>query len=389
MEEKTLRAYMRLLHLSKFPESKLGRLLVEYGSLVSTIAAAEESLIHGISKAEREALIELHSPSANSKTNETLERTFRWLEDQNHHLICFDSPDYPPLLKQIACPPPLLFVEGDPTIMKSACCAMVGSRKASPYGLRVAGWLANDLSRLGLTIVSGLALGIDSRSHKMALHLGRKTIAVLGTGVDVPYPKQNKSLKEEICETGAVISEYPLGTGPRPHHFPRRNRIISGISLGLIVVEAAERSGSLITARQAMEQGRDVFSVPGHIGTSQSKGCHRLIKDGANLIESAADVAEILLDGWRFENATQGNTREELFVSSQESVDSLSGRILTAITEPECLLESVAERAELSIVEVRCVLLELEVSGLVEVTAGRVSRCEREPAHHSERPCIP
>lgn len=389
MEEKTLQAYMRLVHLSNFPESKLGRLLAEFGSLDSTIAAAEESLIHGLNPAQRKALIEAHSSTSNFRDNEILDRTYRWVEDENHHLVCFDSPNYPQLLKQIACPPPLLFVEGNPNIMNSACCAMVGSRKASPYGLRVAGWLASDLTKLGLTIVSGLALGIDSKSHKMALHTGGKTIAVLGTGVDVSYPKQNILLKEEICETGAAISEYPLGTGPRPHHFPRRNRIISGISLGLIVVEAAERSGSLITARQAMEQGRDVFSVPGYIGTSQSKGCHKLIKDGASLIESATDVAEALLDGWRLEETTPGNAYEELLESSQKCSDSLPNRVLTAITEPECLLDSIAERAQLSIAEVQSALLELEISGLVEVNAGRVSRCERNPTHHLDHPCIP
>lgn len=372
MEETLEAAYLRLLYISKFPEAKLGRLLAEYGSLTAVKSAVENATIAGINHFEREALRNLgvRPPSSNS----LLDKTHHWLEGNDNHLLSFDSPNYPPLLKQIHCPPPLLYVTGNPMALQNACCAMVGSRKASPYGLRVAGWLANELASLGLTIVSGMALGIDSRSHEMALSADGTTVAVLGCGVDVLYPKQNAKLKDEIRLSGALISEYPLGTQPRPHHFPRRNRIISGISLGLIVVEAAERSGSLITARQAMEQGRDVFAVPGQIGTRHSTGSHKLIKDGAKLIECAADVTETILASWHHEREPFFYNQEKQDPSSNKKTGELNGRVLAAITEPDCLLQSIADRADLSVTEVQCALLELEISGLVQIKGGRASR---------------
>ena len=372
MEETIEAAYLRLLYISKFPEAKLGRLLAEYGSLTAVKSAVENSTIAGINRFEREALRDLGAHP--SPSNPLLDQTYRWVEGSDNHLLSFDSPNYPSLLKHIHCPPPLLYVTGDPLALQSACCAMVGSRKASQYGLRVAGWLANELASLGLTIVSGMALGIDSRSHEMALSAGGTTVAAVGCGVDVLYPKQNAKLKDEIRLSGALISEYPLGTQPRPHHFPRRNRIISGISLGLIVVEAAERSGSLITARQAMEQGRDVFAVPGQIGTRHSKGSHKLIKEGAKLIECAADVTESILNGWHHDQEPSFYQREQPDPSSNSETVGLNGRVLEAITEPDCLLQNIVERADLSIAEVQCALLELEISGLVEIQGGRASR---------------
>ncbi len=271
-------------------------------------------------------------------------------------LLCIDSPLYPLLLKEIHCPPPILFVRGNPELLGSACCALVGSRKVSTYGMRNARWLAQELAESGFTIVSGLAAGIDSGAHQGALRASGSTIAVLGCGIDRVYPTKNRAMMEEIARRGTVISEYPLGAGPRPYHFSRRNRIISGLSLGIIVVEAAARSGSLINARLAMEQGREVFAVPGPIGSRYATGCHKLIREGATLIEDAEAVAAALLDGWRLNTPTiEGKAPETLAANDLFYTDVDSGakaspgeRVLAAISEPDCLLDNIVQRTNLS-----------------------------------------
>jgi len=208
------------------------------------------------------------------------------------HLVAFVAPDYPPLLKHIADPPLVLYVRGDSALLAQHAVAIVGTRRPTAYGSSVAHRLAADLARRQIVIVSGLARGIDSASHRGALEAGGKTVAVLGCGVDVIYPRENKRLTEQIMETGAVISEFPLGTSPQPENFPVRNRIISGLALGAVVVEAAEYSGSLITARLASEQDREVYAVPGNITSAQSFGPNLLIKQGAKLVDNWMDVVE-------------------------------------------------------------------------------------------------
>lgn len=206
-------------------------------------------------------------------------------------LLDLDSPAYPDLLKQLHDPPILLWVEGDAVQLSLPQLAIVGSRHASREGVRHAYRFASDLSCGGLRVTSGLARGIDAAAHKAAVDGGMPTLAVLGTGLDRCYPAVNKRLAESIvAEGGALVSEYPPGTAPLPRNFPRRNRIISGMSVGTLVVEAAPRSGSLITARQALEQGREVFALPGSIHNPLSKGCHALIREGAQLVESSADI---------------------------------------------------------------------------------------------------
>ena len=202
------------------------------------------------------------------------------------------DPSYPPLLKTIYDPPYLLYYRGNLPAESDLCIAMVGSRRATPYGRYVAETIAWDLAKQEVWVVSGLARGIDAWSHLGCLQAGGKTAAILGCGLDIVYPQEHLVLCQRIAENGAVISEYPLGTPPYPQHFPARNRIISGFCRGVIVVEAAEKSGSLITADFALEQGRDVFAVPGPVTSAMSSGTHRLIKQGAKLIDSAADVLE-------------------------------------------------------------------------------------------------
>lgn len=206
--------------------------------------------------------------------------------------ICYNEPGYPENLLQIFDPPPVIFIKGSVKSLDKLAIAVIGSRRPSPYGLLVAEKFARDLAALGVTVVSGMARGIDTAGHKGALSGGGRTVAVLGCGLDVVYPRENKRLMDKIVDSGAVISEYPLGTPPEPWHFPARNRIISGLSLGTVVVEAAEKSGALITADFALEQGRDVMAVPGNVVSPLSRGPHKLIKQGARLVEGAGDIID-------------------------------------------------------------------------------------------------
>ena len=217
-----------------------------------------------------------------------------FIEREGISLVDLSCADYPPLLAKIPDPPALLYVQGDPANLRAPQLAMVGSRTPTAFGRRTARDFAGQLSRVGLTITSGLAVGIDAASHEGALAGGNRTIAVLGSGLDQIYPREHVALAGRIAEASAVISEFPPGSPPLKHHFPRRNRIISGLCLGLLVVEAARDSGSLITAQLALDQGREVFAIPGSIQNPMVRGCHALIRAGAKLVEDAADVLEEL-----------------------------------------------------------------------------------------------
>ena len=217
-----------------------------------------------------------------------------WLALPNHHVLTLDHPGYPPLLRQIPDPPVLLYAIGRIALLSAPSVAIVGSRNASAQGVANAGAFGHALSGAGLTVVSGMALGIDAAAHEGGLRGTGSTVAVIGTGADRIYPRRNRELAYRIAQQGCVVSEYSLGVRPLPGNFPRRNRLISGLSCAVLVVEAAAGSGSLITAKTANDQGRDVFAIPGSIHSPLAKGCHALIKDGAKLVESAADLLEEL-----------------------------------------------------------------------------------------------
>jgi len=217
-----------------------------------------------------------------------------WLQQPGHHLLTLTDADYPSHLREIPDPPPLLFVRGDPAILAYPQIAMVGSRNPTPMGREIASAFAKELAEMGFVITSGLAIGIDGAAHRGTLSVGGPTIAVVGTGLDRIYPARHRELGLEIIKTGACVSEFFLGTPPLAVNFPQRNRIISGLSLGVLVVEATTRSGSLITARLAGEQGREVFAIPGSIHNPLARGCHMLLRQGAKLVESASDVIEEL-----------------------------------------------------------------------------------------------
>ncbi len=303
-----------------------------------------------------------------------VESDLAWLQQPNTAIITLLDDRYPSLLKNIPSPPPLLYVRGDVNILSKPQLAIVGSRRPTAQGLEQAEYFARHFASLGFVVVSGLALGIDSASHKGALAAnGGQTIAVLGNGVDYIYPAQNRSLTAKILTNGCLVSEFPIGTKPIAHHFPRRNRIISGLSLGVLVVEAAQDSGSLITAKYAGEQGREIFAIPGSISNSQVKGCHELIRQGAKLVESPSDVLEelptLLKYAIRDKNAAAASVNPRLALLSTQQ-HQLLNRIDYEVTN----VDIIVERVGLSTSIVGGMLLELELQGLITAVPGGYAR---------------
>ncbi len=285
-----------------------------------------------------------------------------WLAQPQHHLLTLNDPDYPPLLREISDPPPVLFIHGDPALLLTPQLAVVGSRNPSPAGERTATDFAAHLSRAGLTVTSGMAIGIDAAAHRGALQVPAPTLAVAGTGLDRVYPAQHRDLAHAIAERGALVSEFPIGTPPRPDHFPRRNRIISGLALGTLVVEAAPQSGSLITARLAAEQGREVFAIPGSIHNPLSRGCHALIRQGAKLVETGQDILEELAGFTSSKLSFTQNT--VLSGSDAENVHEFSSLLNSLGFEPTSI-DAVVERSGLTTEQVSSMLVVLELHGKV------------------------
>jgi len=304
-----------------------------------------------------------------------VERDLAWLAQPKNHLLTWQHPQYPPRLRDIHDPPPVLFVHGDCALLGSAQLAMVGTRNPSRDGERTAFEFAQYLSETQLTITSGLALGIDAASHRGALQSKGYTIAIAGTGLDRVYPAQHRQLAHQIAETGALVSEFPPGTPPRASHFPRRNRIISGLSLGTLVVEAPLHSGALYTAQQALEQGREVFAVPGSIHNPLVKGCHKLIKEGAKLVETAADIIE---DLWIQVPATTQLLKEyaqEARLTPTHTQETLEledeyAQLLKHLCGQPTSVDHLVELSGLTAEAVSSMLLILELRGLVTAQAG-------------------
>lgn len=277
-------------------------------------------------------------------------------------LLPMTSPEYPPLLLETPDPPPLLFVHGELTRRDEMSVAIVGTRKCTPYGMLVARKLARELSKRGFTIVSGLALGVDAEAHEGALEAGGRTIGVMASGSDITYPPSHKDLRQRMAQSGAAITEYAFGTEPLRERFPSRNRIIAGLSLGTVVIEAPLRSGALITANLAAEYGREVMAVPGSIESACSHGCHDLIKNGARLVEIAEDVVEglgIMLDAVP---AERPRTPVQVSVDEQAVLDALS-------FQPRHV-DEVATQAQLPVARINSALMLLEMKSLVRRFPG-------------------
>ena len=286
-----------------------------------------------------------------------------WLAQENNLAITINDPDYPSQLKEIADPPPILFVRGNPKILPLPQIAIVGSRNPSSLGEETAFNFAKTLCRHGFVITSGLALGIDAASHRGALNANGYTVAVAGTGLDRIYPARHKELATEIVNNGVMISEFPPGTAAKANHFPRRNRIISGLCQGLLVVEAAKQSGSLITARMALEQNREVFAIPGSIHNPLARGCNALIREGAKLVETTQDILEELNQYYQEDNKLLPYTMESMLDLEQQT---LLNRVMFSPTSIDNLVENTGESVE----AISSMLLILELQGYLEATAG-------------------
>lgn len=293
-----------------------------------------------------------------------LEADWRWQEVPNHFLLTLSDAEYPPLLREIPDPPPVLYAVGDLSCFQQPTVAMVGTRKPSITGSETAWRFAFELAKKHTTIVSGLALGIDAQAHSGCIEAQGKTIAVMGTGIDCIYPRRHVRLAEKICENGLLLSEFPLKSPPVAGHFPRRNRIISGLSLSTLVVEAAIRSGSLITARLALEQNRDVLAIPGSIYNPEAMGCHHLLQQGAKLVTSSADVLDELGLGYE-----QGAIEFAFNLASENK------NLVKCIGFEVTTVDQIITRSGLSVEEVVCNLAELELQGIVKAISGGYMRC--------------
>ena len=326
------------------------RLLKEFGSPEGVFAAPSSSL---------KAVVKAGVATEIGKgiADDLLTPTLSWLEDGNNCIVTLADSDYPQALLNITDPPLLLYVKGRRDLLNHPALAIVGSRSATPQGINNAEAFAKSLSEAGLCIISGMAHGIDAAAHRGALRGQGSSIAVIGTGLDKIYPAANRDLAHALASQGTLISEFPLGTPPLAANFPRRNRIISGMSVGCLVVEASLQSGSLITARLALEQGRDVFAIPGSIHAPQSKGCHALLKQGAKLVETAQDILEEL--GGLFTAPING--------SATQGADSA---LLEQLGFDPVDLDTLSARCGLTVSQLSAMLLTLELEGRVSALPG-------------------
>lgn len=282
-------------------------------------------------------------------------------------LVLLEDPEYPAQLRTIPAPPPFLFVRGEICAEDALAVAVVGARHATPYGLGVSEQLAGDLAARGVTVISGFARGVDTAAHRGALGVGGRTIAVLGSGVDVIYPPENRKLVARVIEHGALISQLPMGAPPLPEHFPLRNRTIAGLALGTVVVEAAERSGALITAGHAGELGREVFAVPGNVTSEVSRGTNRLIQDGAKLVQSWEDVVAELPEAWRQCLVTPEPQEVKGLV-----LDGDEGRLLALIGASPMHAAELIERSDIPSGRAAALLVTLELGGWIRQLPGKL-----------------
>jgi DNA processing protein len=361
------------LALSRLPEiggARCQQLITRFGSVRAALEAparAWEDVV-GVGVARRARALPVDWQWA--------ENQWTALQRLGGQLLTLEDPGYPELLRQIASPPATLFVLGTADFTRPAV-ALVGTRQASEYGQAMARHLAAELARQGLWVISGMASGIDTAAHQGALEAGGQTLAVLGCGPDVVYPRTNAQLHARIQQQGAVLAEYPLGHPPDAGTFPRRNRLISGLSLGTVVVEAPAQSGALITAAYALDQNREVFAVPGEVRLGRSAGCHRLIKEGAKLVEGVGDILEEL--GPRFEQQAQLALDFSAPVSAAPgpALSPEEDQVFALLGEEPLHIDTLAAQAELSVPELLRILLDLELAGLVAQLPGK--RFVRQP----------
>ncbi len=361
------RAFWLALHRTRGLGPIGQRKLLDAFSSIKQIFSADGSIL------KKTGLDEKSITSVSQPDWEAIEADLDWLDMPGHHLITIDDEAYPILLREIPDPPVVLYAHGRPEVLKAIQIGIVGSRNPDTAGRKAADEFARELVYAGATVTSGLALGIDSCSHRGALNANGYTIAVTGNGLDMIYPARHRALAEDIVDNGILVSEFPPGTKPISANSPRRNRIISGMSTGVLVIQAALRSGSLITARYAMEQGREVFAIPGSIHNPLAKGCHTLIKQGAKLVESVNDIVEelgslatVVID----ENASQKNNVENN--KDKEELDADYKVLLDTMAYDPMPINKLIELTGLTTDSVSSMLLILELRGLVVSQAGGV-----------------
>ncbi len=351
-------AWLRLGLVTELSPSVFRRLLAALSTPEAICAADRGTLRNSVTDDVAAAIARGPDP-------QRLDAALQWLEEPGNHIVTFADDTYPRLLLEMTDPPPLLYVKGNPGLLNHAALAVVGSRNATQQGRISAQAFSEELSAGGFTIISGLALGIDAAAHAGGLAAASASIAVVGTGLDIVYPARNRDLAHQLAQAGALVSEFALGTPALASNFPRRNRLISGLARGCLVVEAALKSGSLITARYALEQGREVFAIPGSIHSPLSKGCHLLIKQGAKLVESSQDILEELGAVLR--------ERVELVAATED--DARGNPILAALGYDPLELDAICDRSGLTPESASAMLLTLELEGVVSrLPGGRFQR---------------
>lgn len=361
--DEDLAAWIRLSLVPGLGGEGLRRLLAAFAGPRRALTAGRSALASHVGEAVAAAI-------AAGGVDDAVAATGAWLQEPTNHLVTLADASYPRQLLQIPDPPSLLYVKGRVDLLARPALAVVGSRHATAQGLANAETFARTFSDGGLTVVSGLALGIDAAAHRGGLAGASSSVAVLGTGADIVYPARNRALAHELAARGALVSEFPLGMRPIAGNFPRRNRLISGLALGCLVVEAAAESGSLITARLASEQGREVFAIPGSIHSPLAKGCHSLIKQGAKLVESARDVLEEL--------HLPAPGPAPALPAAGAVLDPRSLALLDALGHDPCGPDALAARCGLSAAETAALLTQLELDGHIAILpGGRYQRLHR------------
>lgn len=415
--EQELSAWLALFHLPGVGPKRFFQLLEWFGNAEAAVQGDRQLLRNaGVSDtAIRE--LDAYLGHAENALQQKVVKALEWHQQPGHNLLTFDDEAYPPLLKHIIHPPPLLFVDGCLKALQEPGMAMVGSRNPTADGKENAFRFARALANVGISVNSGLALGIDGAAHQGALAAGGPTIAVIGTGIDQCYPASHQALaKRLIHEGGAIVSEFSMGIGPKPGHFPKRNRTISGLSLGVLVVEANLKSGSLITAQYALEQGRDVYAIPGSIHNPMARGCHALLKQGAKLVEAVEDILEemshllalhqLMRDSTpnhqndasiqpslfayagkpamaNVKNAGTASTSGDMAYGavehknrvSDEVIDHDERALLNSLGFDVVPADTLVERTGLGIEQLSPALMMLEIKGLIRTVPGGYQRC--------------
>ena len=364
---KALNAWLQLLHIPGVGTRTVHKLLTHFDSVENIFAASSSELSQ--CQLKPDSIEAIRNPDSSS-----IQKDLDWLNSApDHHILSWQETLYPTRLKQINDAPPLLFVRGDPDYLSQPQLAIVGSRTPTASGRRAAHDFAQHLSNAGITITSGLANGIDAASHEGALQGIGGTVALVAHGLDIVYPAAHQQLAQAITQAGAVVSEVPIGTLPARGLFPQRNRIISGLSIGTLVVEAALKSGSLITARLAIEQNKEIFAIPGSIHNPLARGCHQLIRQGAKLVETADDILEELSNHLKTPLASEQTTHhhKEIHTDSPQALDPDHQKLLKCLSYEPASIDELVNLSAFSAAEIASMLLIMELEGTVSSHDGR------------------